>query len=605
MAKHTVWDFLNGYEVPLTDEGAKSVTGSRFFSRSVTGSVRKRRRSTLVSGLINLSKGITRILSYTAMKSYGAAFLSYGIVTFLGYLLADYVPFVSLGREYLIVGILCALLAIPFLLSDKPFSIAIQDMRLVSFILFDFFSVKRAHRIDSGYPSIPVPVSIILGIILGAVGYFVELWWVVIGFLALLLIYVTFLSPEFAFFLSLIVLPYLSYIPYSNTVFPALIALTVVSLIRKVIFGKRVLFFEQYEVLIGLMMTAILISGIFLKGMESFTSSLAMISLGMGYILSGNLITNRRLADSTLNSVVISSVPVSLYSTYTLIRAFASGEAASLIGRGISSTFLTTGECAVFLSVAVVFAAALIKQSQGGKRAVYWVIELLDILALVMTGELLAVFALVFCVLAYHAMKTRLLSVPLMLTLSLLPYVILFTVPYVADVILAYVPGIDRVSELESLWRACFDAIGDRPFLGIGIGVDSFVSEMVNYGVNGFIDSSNVFIELALEAGVLTLVCFALMLLVRLRHRANYHAYIKQSQVGVASTFAGVAIFAMLSFGATECLWTAESSFYLFFTVFGMGAATLRAAKKEMDDKVLYYEDARAVDYSAIDIEIR
>ncbi len=604
MAKHTVWDFLNGYEVPLADDGTRSVTGSRFFSRSVTGSVRRKRKNSFVRGLINLWKNVSRVLSYTAMKSYGATLLSYGIVTFLGYFLADYMSFVFLGQEYLITGILCALLAIPFLLSDKPFAIAIQDTRVISFILFDFFSVKRAHRIDSEYPSIPIPVSIIIGTLLGGLGYFVELWWVISGFFALLLIYVTFLSPEFAFILSVIALPYLSYIPYSKILFPALIALTLLSLIRKVIYGKRVVFFEQYELLIGLMITAILISGIFLKGIESFTSSLTMISLAMGYILSGNLITNRRLADSTLNAVVMSSIPVSLYSVYTLIRMLSLG-GASLAADGISSTFASCGECAVFLTVAVVFAVALVKQSQGGIRVTYFLIFILDLCALCMTGELFALAALVFGILAYNAMKTKLLAIPLMLIASMLPYGAVFASSFIPDNILTYLSGVKSVSELKSLWTSCFDAIGDHPFFGIGIGVDSFVKEMVNYGVEGFTDSSNVFIELALEAGVVTFVCFALMMLIRLRHRANYHVYIKQSQVSAASTFAGVAIFCMLSFGATECLWTSESSFYLFFTVFGMGAATLRAAKKEMDDRVLYYEDARAVDYSAIDIEIR
>ena len=322
MAKHTVLDFLNGYEEPLSDDGTKSVTGKRFFSRGVTGSVRKKRNSSLVVGMINFGNNIARVLSYTASKSYGAALLTYGIVTFFGYLLADYVSFISAGREYLIVGILSALLAIPFLLSDKPFAIALQDNRAISFVLFEFFSVKRAHRTDSDYPSIPVWVSLLLGLALGALGYFVELWYVITGFIAFLLIYVTFLSPEFAFFLSILILPYLAYIPYSSTLFPALIALTVLSLIRKVIFGKRVIFFEQYELFIGLMMAVILISGIFLKGIESFTSSLYMIAMAMGYILSGNLITNRRLSDSTLNAVVIASVPAAVYSIYLATEGF-------------------------------------------------------------------------------------------------------------------------------------------------------------------------------------------------------------------------------------------------------------------------------------------
>ena len=605
MAKHTVWDFLNGYEVPTNENGTKSVTGSRFFSRSVTGSIRKKGSTSFIIKLINLGNNIARVLSYTALKSYGTGLLAYGILTFVGYLLGDYLSFVPLGREYLFVGIICALLSIPFLLSDKPFAISVQDSRIISFILFDFFSVKRAHRMDSEYPSIPMWVSAAIGVLLGGLGYFVEIWWVITGFFALLLIYVTFLSPEFAFFLSILMLPYLSYIPHSRIVFPLLIALTLLSFIRKVIFGKRVLFIEQYEVLFGIMMTAILISGIFLKGVESFTGSLSMIALGMGYVLAGNLITNRRLADSALNAVVISSVPVALYSTYTVIRAILANNVRSIPGVGISSTFDTTGECAVFLTVAILFAAALIKESSGGARAVYSVIFLLDICALFMTSELFAVVALIFGVFAYYAMRTRMLAIPIMIILVLMPYGILFIPSEIMDTVFAIVPGIDTLGELRELWRACFDAIEDHPFFGIGIGDLSFVTEMVNYGIERHVDSSNVFLELALEAGLITLGSFVLALLVRVRHRARYYNYLRKSQLGVASAFAGIAVFCLLIFGTTECLWTGESSLYLFFTAFGIGSATLRAAKRERDDRVLYYEDARTVDYSAIDIEIR
>lgn len=605
MAKHTVLDFLNGYEEPLSDDGTKSVTGKRFFSRGVTGSVRKKRNSSLVVGMINFGNNIARVLSYTASKSYGAALLTYGIVTFFGYLLADYVSFISAGREYLIVGILSALLAIPFILSDKPFAIALQDNRAISFVLFEFFSVKRAHRTDSDYPSIPVWVSLLLGLALGALGYFVELWCVITGFIALLLIYVTFLSPEFAFFLSILILPYLAYIPYSSTLFPALIALTVLSLIRKVIFGKRVIFFEQYELFIGLMMAVILISGIFLKGMESFTSSLYMIAMAMGYILSGNLITNRRLSDSTLNAVVIASVPAAAYSIYLAATCISAGDGAEIIGRGISSTFLSTDEYAVFLTVAIVFAAALIKQSQGGIRVMYFALLVLNLAALVLTSELFAIAALLLGALAYLILKARILAIPLMMIAFTLPYAVILVPDEFIDPVLKLVPGIDRILELETLWRSCLDAIVQHPFFGIGIGVDSFVTEMVDYGVTSFSDSRNIFIELALEAGLFALTCFVAVLFIRLRHRAVYYSYVRDSQVGIASSFSSVAIFCMLALGATECIWTCEGSVYLFFVIFGMGAATLRAAKKEVDDRVLYYEDARAVDYSAIDIEIR
>ena len=38
--------------------------------------------------------------------------------------------------------------------------------------------------------------------------------------------------------------------------------------------------------------------------------------------------------------------------------------------------------------------------------------------------------------------------------------------------------------------------------------------------------------------------------------------------------------------------------------IFGMGSATLRVAKRDYDDKVLYYEETGDSDSSVIDIEI-
>ena len=51
-------------------------------------------------------------------------------------------------------------------------------------------------------------------------------------------------------------------------------------------------------------------------------------------------------------------------------------------------------------------------------------------------------------------------------------------------------------------------------------------------------------------------------------------------------------------------IWSSTSAYYLFWCIFGMGSATLRVAKRDYDDKVLYYEETGDSDSSVIDIEI-
>jgi hypothetical protein len=51
-------------------------------------------------------------------------------------------------------------------------------------------------------------------------------------------------------------------------------------------------------------------------------------------------------------------------------------------------------------------------------------------------------------------------------------------------------------------------------------------------------------------------------------------------------------------------IWSEPSAYYFFWCLFGIGSATLRVAKKDYDDKVVYYEESSAFDSSVIDIEI-
>ncbi len=604
MAKKALFDFINGYEEP-DSVGGRSITGKRFFSRSYSGSMTKEKQRIKSMRLFGILGSLSRLISYTSTKVYGAASLTFGLSTLLLHFVKDYFGAYSAApTSSLIIGIAFSLFAVPFLLFDRPISLFLQDFVITDYIFFEFFCIKRTYRSEN-VPSAPTLLGVIGGGALALLGYFVPVWILAVSIGAAIFVYVAFLSPEFAFLSSQLVLPYLNYIPYSNIIFSVLIALCAMSFLRKAVSGKRVVFFEQYDALILLFLLFVLVSGIFVKGVESFAGAVVMLVMAIGYFLSGNIVTNRRLADRVTGAVVISSIPAAFVAFGEIIYYAVKGRALQALRAGISSTFSAPDVFAVFLIVSITFTVALIKQSRGFARVFYSTVIIIDCAALLLTGELFAIFALSLGVLAYFALKARAWSAVLLPVLFLIPYFILFLPESVLAALFSILPTTLGIIDLLALWRTSFSIFRKNIFIGIGIGGESFEEEMAEHGIFGISDSNNLFLELGLEAGVFALAVFVILLLVRLRHRAAYYSYVKSSQVSTLAPIISVSIFCLLCLGATDYIWSDASMFYLFWCVFGLGSATLRVAKKEHDDRVLYYEDTRRTYSSAVDVQIR
>ena len=82
------------------------------------------------------------------------------------------------------------------------------------------------------------------------------------------------------------------------------------------------------------------------------------------------------------------------------------------------------------------------------------------------------------------------------------------------------------------------------------------------------------------------------------------YLYVRNSQIEKISILSGACLFSLLAFGMVNYIWSDISAYYLFWCIFGIGSASLRVAKRDYDDKVIYYEETSAFDSSVIDIEI-
>ena len=82
------------------------------------------------------------------------------------------------------------------------------------------------------------------------------------------------------------------------------------------------------------------------------------------------------------------------------------------------------------------------------------------------------------------------------------------------------------------------------------------------------------------------------------------HLYIRSSQLERVSNLSGACLLGFIAFGMVNYIWSDMSAYYLFWCIFGIGSATMRVAKRDYDDRVIYYEESSAFDSSVIDIEI-
>ena len=602
MAGSSFFDFVLGYESDKK-QGIKSSGAKRFFSRSYSGSVTGGGGAVL-KRTVGIGNKVTRIFSFTQSNAYGAGLLGYGITTFLAYFLIYYfeIP-VENGSYSAVMGAVAVILSIPLLCSRKPIGQAVQSVRALDFVLFEFFCIKRPHFSEKTAP-IPIPVVAVFGFILGFLGFFVPSWTVAVSIGAAIVVFVAFLSPECSFLVSLMAWPYLEIIPFSDIPFAVLVLLTVISFIRKVACGKRVIFFEQYDFLIILLVVIFLISGIFMAGTASFIRAVVLLFMSFGYLLASNLIANRRIADCALNAVVIASIPASVYSVYLFVSQLIGGTF-SLAEVSIYSTFTSELECAIFLICSILFCLALTRHASGRAGVVYSSVAVLNAFALVLTGQIMAVIALIIGIFGYFALKMGRVALPIVFMLGVIPYLYFARPADVAAYLAENISGAENPDKLFELWRAALIVLRENLIFGAGMGEESFSSEMLGQGAEGYTNAQNIFLELGLEAGIFAVLVFVLILLVRIRHRSVYHRYLGQADLDGTLAYVGAAVLSMVCLGATEYIWAEGASLYLFLCVFGMGSAILRFAKKEVDDRILYYEDARDEEYSAIDIHLR
>ena len=614
MANLKLRDIINGYE---SCEG-EEFTGKRFFRREITGSLTVSTAKRRKSKINRFAEKVNEILGYTNIRTYGFMFLTFGLLTILGYfavdLLSGYnIPFTK--EISLSLGIVMAIISIPMIIFDGPISQVMQTYNITDIIFFDFLCIKRLPPVQEEKSPAPLK-AIAMGLLLSVIGLFVPTMSIVGVGLFAVYFYLSMGSPEFSLFSTILILPYLSVEePEGYGILVTLVIITVISFVRKLIYGKRVLNLEQYDMLLAAMLVIMLISGIVVQGKDWLGWSIKYISLSLVYILAGNIITNRRLADCTVNAIIFSSVAPAMISIVRFAILIFNQNTADLYYNGISSVYYTREIAAAHFAVSVAMAVAAAIQTKGLVKAGYIAVGAIIFVGLILTFEPFAYIAVLVSVLAYLAIRRGRAATAFLFPLAIIPYlvVLLLNSEILHDI---FGPATDTLEpgNIKLLWLEALKMIKSKPFFGIGIGSDAFIKEMeqsLSFHQDDVISNShNLFIQLALDVGVVALIAFILVIAVRIRHRIHYQKYLVKCDIKAISDSSACAIFVMIALGATVYIWQDLSLYYLFWCVFGVGSATLRIAKQEHDDRSIYsrmmsFHESSRNEMASIDVRVK
>lgn len=600
MSKSTLYKLLDGYSTDGGENGSAS-GGKHFVSRAFSGRMDKQKKG-IAFAVYRFAKSFEERVMFTGSRSYGFMALTFGLLTVILHFAGDFfIESMEASITSIIIGAVSSLVSVPLLFSHESLSHILQEMPLTRWLLFDFLCIKRATHKDDGKDGIPTYVLVFLGIVLATVGFFVPVKYLVIGGFAFAFAHLAFQSPEFSTVSLVLVMPYTSLLPMGDYVLSALLLLSVISLFRKAIRGKRVMLFEQYDLLVALLMLIVAISFAVMNRAVDLSLLLALVPF-LGYTLGSNIISNRRLADCVMNAFVVSALPATALSLVRAVRSAFSGEFLELIKNGESSVFSSPMAYAAYLTVAAVFCIFFIHENEGAKRVAYCIALTVNAVGIILAGCPFIPFVILLCIPAYRLLLKRKNGAIPVLAIGVLVY-LLYLLP---EALLDFVLKGNGISahEQKLIVTEGLDVILDNLLLGVGAGKESAAAELLSRGFNhdSFISAP---LQLACGSGVVALILLILIITVRVRHRAVYFPFVNSVHQLGYSTVTSVAFFAFITVGAVCDIFSSPLLSIVLWFIIGMGSAVLRISKREYDDKKVYLMGQSSHDASETEIEVR
>ena len=568
--------------------------------------------------------GLRVFLSNLSLAVYGFFFAAYGTVSAFVYFIPIFLKGENThGESALITAIITAICAIPMAVSGKSFVVTVSESRFLKKIVNSFLALpeeklKPGKKIGGALHTL---VSAFLGLLMAGLTYFLHpaYIFIVVGVIAVWCLIAA--NPECGVTLTLVAIPFLQYVPYSELILTALILVTAASYLSKVMKRRRVVSFSHEGVIVFVFCGFILISGLLSGGAKTaYDSILAVVIILGAFLTTFNLMKGKRLLGSCIKVIAVSFSILAILGVWNVFYdgivdgvTYSIREYVQPIFEG--DNLYIVDNSSVF-SVLAILSFPMMFCFMAKQKTVKNTIGLL-LLSVILMGAyfiygtyetVLAVvieFAIFWLIYSHKTLNAViLLLVPIAFFLIGLPYLAMYVdLSSVLDKVVEYLPITSPDSSYYvAISNSTFSMLTDLRS-GIGAGSHAFASAIAPYlepAAKGAQTPGSFWLQVVCWSGTFGLVSLLVIMGSIMKNSLGFLATTKDKSLRAEALALTCSLLVALLFGVVNCLWDDPRMLYLFWAIAGILAAYIREGRSLDDTHNAEFRD----DVSMSDVEL-
>ena len=592
--------FVSGY---FTERGSGFFRRVRArFSKAFEGSYLLDKLGTLLKRLMGAS-----------VKNYGNLFLSFGIYSIIATLFRQLIQgAIEFDIELFGLSILSIIVSFPMLLSKESLGSALGRGRITRLIFVNAFGFKNEDfDIVSKRTRRRANVSIMTGIILGLMTFFVNSYYLIFGCVAVVAVLLVMASPEIGIMIGIFAVPFCSFFGTPTIVLAAILLCSFVGYVIKLIRGKRVFKVEILDLFVIFFTVLVFMSGVISAGgKDSFYSALMCCVLILGYFMTVNLLRKTVWINRCVNAIVASGVITAVFGVLQYIFGDLSADWIdtayfdNISGRAVSF-FDNPNVLATYLTIVFPFVLSKLFSAQGFRCKLLAFLSTAAVLVCIVTTYSRAAWiAVLFIIVLYGLLNTKKMLKALFGLAFVVPFLFYLLPGSVKDRFLS-IGDISESSNFYRLytWRGTLEAIKDNLLGGIGFGTEAYAEIYPSYayaGIEAAEHSHNLYLQLILGLGVFGFLTFVAIIFFFAQKNFEFFRNGDKGELKTISIAAFSAVMGVLVLGLFDYPWYNYRMFFTFWVVIAISCACIRCADREAARQTVV--DASDSENASIDI---
>ena len=563
-----------------------------------------RRIRRFLSGIVDSSyfssrcKKATDYLCSIPVSFYANFTLFFGIYTIVVYLVKLFLLDGSgIDDNYIFAGVCLIICSLPAMLSKSSLAMAVKKSFIFKMIFSDAFGISE-QTLDQKQIKIKGRGNymLFLGLFAGTLTFFVHPL-VIISVIALaIFLSLIMAAPEIGVLLSTVTLPFLSFFENPTIVLCALIVVTTLSYLLKLLRGKRVFRLELIDAFVLLFGAMILLSTVFSAGGDAaISSAMVTVMLLLGYFLTVNLMRSERWVKRCIIGLATSSFVVAAVGIFEYFFGQSSSNWLDLslfsdIRLRVGSFFGNPNILSTFMVMIFPFVLALLCVAKHkNEKILTFFVGAAIVACTVFTWSRGSWLAIIVSSIAFFLMYNRKTFRVFGAALLIIPALPLILPDSIYNRLISIMNLSDSsISYRLYTWEGTTAAIKDNLLGGIGFGNEAFREVYPRYayaGMESAEHSHSLYLQLLLGLGIVGIVVFAVILFFCFQ---KFFEYIKtpenrESKIYVMAIVASLV--ASIVMGIFDYIWYNYRVLYVFWMIIAIGCAIVRVGNYERTRK--------------------